>query len=251
MKKILIRVAIALAVVLVVGLVAVFLSLNSIVTKGVNTIGPSVTKVETRISGATISPFSGSGSLLKLFVGNPADYKTPSAIEAGKIEVSVRPGSLFGDKVVVERVHVEAPLITFEGGITGNNLSKILANIQSVAGGDGGSKDGTASAKSQRKLQINDLLIDGGQIRVSLTGLGGQAVTVPLPEIHLQNLGTGDQGITAADVSAIIMKEVLKNVVGVVEQVVLKGGGAIQGVGKGAIDQGQKAVKGLKDLFKP
>jgi hypothetical protein len=250
MKKILIRVGIGLVALLIIGLVAVFLSLDSIVTKGVNTVGPTITKVDTRISGAVISPFSGSGSLRKLFVGNPPDYKTSSAIEVDKIEVSVRAGSIFSDKVIVEKVHVEAPQITFEGGLTGNNLSQILANIQTAAGGASGSKD-PAAAKAQKKLQVNDLLIDGGKIRVTLKGLGGKTVTAPLPEIHLQNLGTGDNGITAADVSEIIMKEVLRSVLGVVKDVVLGAGGAVEDVGKGAVNRGQKAVKGLKDLFKP
>src|SRR5262245_36239020 len=99
MKKTLIRVAIVLVVLLVVAVVVVFASLNSIVKKGVETVGPQLTKVEIRLGGVKLSPFSGSGQLSQLFVGNPAGYKTESAMKVGDVKVSVDVGSLLSDTI--------------------------------------------------------------------------------------------------------------------------------------------------------
>ena len=77
MKKIIIRIFAVLILLVVVALVVVFFSLNSIVKKAVETIGPKMTRVEVKLGAADISPFSGSGKLSKLFVGNPDGYKTP------------------------------------------------------------------------------------------------------------------------------------------------------------------------------
>src|SRR5260370_30070876 len=101
MKKILVRIVIGFAVLLVLALAVVFFSLNSIVKKGVETVGPQLTKVEVKLGSAEISPFSGSGRLSKLFVGNPEGYKTTSAFQMGSIKVAVKIGSVMSDVIVV------------------------------------------------------------------------------------------------------------------------------------------------------
>src|SRR5580693_312377 len=97
MKKIILRIAIVIVVLVLVFLTVVFLKLNTIVKKGVETVGPALTKVEVRLDAADISPFSGSGKLSGLFVGNPEGYKTPSAIQVGSIKLSVKVGSVLSD----------------------------------------------------------------------------------------------------------------------------------------------------------
>src|SRR3954463_16668372 len=133
MKKIVIRVGMVLALLVVVVLVVVFFSLNSIVKKGVETVGPQLTKVEVRLGAANLSPFSGSGQLTKLFVGNPEGYKTPSAIQLGDIKIGVKVGSVLSDTIIVDEINIQAPEITLEGTLSGNNLSKILDNLTAAS----------------------------------------------------------------------------------------------------------------------
>src|SRR5258707_15050984 len=111
MKKLLFRVGLIVALLLMVGLVVAFFSLNSIVKKGVETLGPQMTKVEVRLGSADISPLSGSGRLKKLFVGNPEGYKTPSAIQIGSVKVAVKVGSVLSDTIVVDEINIQAPEI--------------------------------------------------------------------------------------------------------------------------------------------
>ena len=42
----------------------------------------------------------------------------------------------------------------------------------------------TASGKPAKKLQVDDFLITGGKINVSLKGTGGFAAPIALPDIH-------------------------------------------------------------------
>src|SRR5437763_831593 len=122
MKKIIVRVVLALVILLIVVVAVCWVFLGSIVTKGVNTVGPTVTKTDVRLGSASVSILSGGATLSDLFVGNPEGYKTESAIKAGKISVSLKPMSIFGDKIIVRSVNVKSPDITVEGGITKNNL---------------------------------------------------------------------------------------------------------------------------------
>ena len=68
------------------------------------------------------------------------------------------------------------------------------------AGPSGGAKSNAPAgggSKSGRKLQVNDLLITGAKLQVNSMLTVGQTVTLPLPDIHLTDMGTGPEGITS------------------------------------------------------
>lgn len=230
MKKIIIRSLIVLVVLIIVAVVAVGFFLDSIVKKGVETVGPEIAKVDVKLNSVSLSLLSGSGTIKGLVVGNPAGYKSPQAISVGAASVSVSPGSVFSDKVVVRSIRVESPEITFEGGLTKNNLNTILDNVDAASGGgaeSGGTKEEAATSK---KLQVDDFLVTGAKVHV-----GAGALTLDLPDIHLSGLGTGPEGITAGDLTKRVLSDVVN---GALKEVAARGASAIS---KAAMDAGSKA----------
>ncbi len=252
MKKLISVIVVAVVAVLILAVLVAFFFLNSLVKKGVETVGPRIVKVEMKLDGASVSLFSGEGGLKGLFVGNPEGYKTPSAIRVGQVSVAIKPGSLLSDKIVVRRVTVESPEITFEGSLSGNNLSKILANVQAFTASEGGS--GKKGEPGGKKIQVDDFQITGGQISLSMTVLGERTVRVPLPDIHLQNLGQGGDGITPGDLVERVFRAVLegttKAVSGALGNLGKEATGAVKDLGQGTGNQVEKVTKGLGDLFK-
>ncbi len=252
MKKVLALTAIVVVALLVAGILAGLFFVNSLVKTGVETVGPKIAKVDMKLDGASISLFSGEGSLKGLVVGNPEGYKTPSAIQVGQVSVAIQPGSLLSDKVVVRRVSVESPEITFEGSLSGNNLSKIMENVQAFTATQSASAK-TGEPKS-KKIQVDDFQITGGQINLSMTLLGGKAVRVPLPDIRLQNLGQGGDGITPGDLMEKVFKAVLegttKAVSGALGDVGKEAVGTVKDLGQGTGKEVEKVTKGIGDLFK-
>ena len=253
MKKNILKVGVGLLILLVVFLVVLGLSLDSLVKRGVETVGPKIAKVEVKLQGASMSPFSGKGEIKGLVIGNPEGYKTPSAISVGSAHLSLLPASLLSDKIVVRSIRVEAPEITFEGSLSGNNLSKLLENVEATTS-SATSKPETADQKTQRKIQVDDFLITGGRINLSVTMLGSKSATVPLPDIHLTGLGAGPEGITVAEFSRKVLQAILKDtLVAVGGAMGQLGTGALESgknLGKGALDNAGKATKGIGDLFK-
>jgi len=253
MKKILIALVAVVLLLVIGGVVTLTLTLGSIVKKGVETVGPQITKTEMKLDSANISVFSGSGALKGFFLGNPDGYKTPSAVKVGEVAVGVSPRSVFSDKVRVTHVRVQGPEITFEGTLgTANNLSKILDNVNEVASGGKGAAPAEQSGAS-RKLQVDDFLISGAKVHVSMTILAGQSMTVPLPEIHFTNLGTGPEGITAAELTQRILNEVTVATLKAVQQNVgdlsKTATDAVKNATQGATNTLNNA-KSIGDLFK-
>jgi uncharacterized protein involved in outer membrane biogenesis len=204
-----VKVIIVLGVLLIAGLVVAYLSLDRIVKKGVETVGPAMAKVEVKVKDVDLSPFSGSGKLQGLLVGNPPGFKSPAAIEAGVMSLKVEPRSLMGDKIIIRSLRMEAPEITFEGDLKGNNLSKILENVQGTEDKAPATKE-EAKAKS-RKLQVDEFVITGAKVHVNSSLLAGKPTTIAIPDINLTNLGQGPDGITPAELTKRVLKEVIES----------------------------------------
>lgn len=245
-----------LVILIVLAVLAVFLAsffIGSIIKKGVETAGPTVTKVDVKLDGANLAFLSGNGALHGLVIGNPEGFKTPSALKVGIASIEVVPRSVFADKVIVRSIKVQSPEVTFEGSLQGNNLSKLLDNIKSATGS---SQGGTTkpSESGGRRIEVDDLLVTGGKINLSMSLLGGTAVSLPLPDIHLTDLGKNSEGLTTAELSERIMKELVASATQAVTTHVSslgKGlGDAAQAVGSGAGQQVEKVTKSIGNLFK-
>lgn len=252
MKKLLVGGLLALVILAVVAVLAVGIFLDSAVKKGVETVGPQLTKVSVKLDSVGLSLLSGSGKVNGLVVGNPEGYKTPNAINIGHASLAISPGSLLSDKVVVKSIRVDAAEVTFEGGLSGNNLSKILDNVNAATGGDMPASDTPAGSKPGKKLQVDDFLMTGARVKVSLTGMGGQSVTVPLPDIHLTGLGQSSDGITSAELTKVVLKEVITGATKVAASDKVKEltKGVTDAASKAAGDVVDKTTKSVTDLFK-
>jgi len=248
MKKLIVRLAVLLLVLLLVALVASYFFLGSLIKKGVETVGPKITQTEVKLSGATLSLVSGSGALKGFVLGNPAGFKTPSAIQVGSISVAIDPRSLLTDKVRVKEINIQSPEITFEGGLKGNNLSKLLDNIQAASGSAGG-QGSSGDPGTSKKIQVDDLVVSGGKINLSVevAVLGGRSATVALPEIRLTGLGQGPDGITTADLTRKVLDEILKKAIPAAEKAATD---ALKNISQNPGDAVNKATKGLGDLLK-
>jgi uncharacterized protein involved in outer membrane biogenesis len=170
-----------------------------------------------------LSPWNGSASVRGLVVGNPEGYQTPQAISAGTIAVDLKPLSVFSDKIVLRSLHMESPEITFEGGLGGNNLSKIMDNVNAAAHtaaqtDNSVSTSTTAQAKPSKKLEVDDILITGARVHVSLTNLGGKESTLSLPPIHLTDLGKNEDGITATELTRSVLDALVTTTIKAVAQ---------------------------------
>jgi uncharacterized protein involved in outer membrane biogenesis len=265
MKKILIRGLFVVVLLVIVAVVAVGLSLNSAIKKGVETFGPQIAKVPVTLDGVSLSLFSGSGSIKGLVVGNPEGYKTDQAVSVGLASVSVSPGSVFSDKIMVKSIRIEAPQVTFELGPGGNNLQRIQDNLGSASGGAAepakpAEAKAPAESKPGKKLQVDEVIITGGKVTLGMAALGGKLIEAPLPEIRFEKLGQGPEGITGAELGKIILSKITDEAIKTYGDKLAQAGAealqnlsqnATNAVNKAAGDVLNKASKGLGDLLTP
>ncbi len=113
MKKWVIGVLCAILIVFFIVLVAL-LNLGTIVTTAVNSYGPGITKTEIRLGKTAVSVFKGQLLLESFVLGNPKEFSSPNAITIGAILVDVDESTLTKDPIVIDRIEVFQPEITYE-----------------------------------------------------------------------------------------------------------------------------------------
>ena len=179
-KKLLLLGGIGAIVLVVAAVIVGAMFLDGIVKKGVETVGPQIVKVPITLNEVHIGLLTGSAKVQGLVIGNPAGYQTPYAISVGLAEVGVNPASVLSDKIVIRSVHVKSPEISFEGNPLGkNNLGDIMETVNAMAKSGGPPATNTtakAGTKPAQKIEVDDFLISGAKVHVSLTGMGGKEI---------------------------------------------------------------------------
>jgi len=243
MKKIFWIIGISLVVLLIAVSLVIGLYLGPIVKIAIEQIGPKVTQVSVKVDHVDVSLLTGSAALKGLVVGNPSGYSVPQAISVGTVAISVDPFSVTSKKILVHSIHIQSPEITFEGSLSGSNLSKIGSNA------NGAPKESNASTNQVNnqpasKIEVDDLLITGAKVHVYLSSLVGTK-TISLPDIHLTDMGKDSDGLTPADLTSEVLKAIISSTVKAVAGSVGDLSQGVESLGKGTIssvDQGVSKI---------
>lgn len=236
MKKKLLYLLAALAVLGIGAYVCVAFFLGSVVKAGVNAVAPKITGTKVELNGAQISPFSGQGTLSGLTVGNPTGWTADKAFYLGKIHLSVKPFSIFGDHIVIEELIIDDPQFNYETKIVASNISDLLKNIEAATGGRSAETTATAKNGQPIKFEVKHFKMTNGKVTV---GVGAAAFPLPMPTIELNDVGTKEGGITANQLAYAVMRSVTTGVVGA----------TTQAAGKLIPTTGAAAADGIKKLF--
>ncbi len=205
-------------VIIIVGLlVAVLLNLGSVIKIVVNTYGPGITKTEVRLSDVDISLLSAQAEIRGFYLGNPGTFKSPKALSVESIYIDVDEKSLTSDPIIIEKIEVIAPEITYEKRGGTDNFQTILNNIKerTEAGKESEAKTektGEGAKSEGKKIVIRDVIIRDGRITLATAVLGGSEITVPLPNIHLTNIGQGAGGTSPAEAAKEIFAALYKKI---------------------------------------
>lgn len=190
------------AVVVVIAVIIFGLSnLGPIIKRAVNSYGPEITKTELHVADVSVSIFSGEAKIKQFFLGNPAGFKTPSAMKVGSVLVKVNEKSLTGNPIVVDRIEVISPEITYEKKGAMDNFHTILNNITKISTSEKQSKQESGKEGAGKKIVIRDFVVKNGKVNLALSvyGLGDKQISSPLPDIHLTNIGEKKNGASPAE----------------------------------------------------
>jgi hypothetical protein len=187
--------------------VAVFLylglsNLGPIIKKAVNTYGPKITKTDVRVADVGVSILSLQAEIRDFLLGNPPGYKQPNAITVGSVMLDVDEKSLTGETIVIDRIAVENPEISYEKQGRKDNIKDILNNVKQATGGAKSASEASGSdTGSGKKMIIRDFTLTDAKLNLvaGIPKLAEKEVSAKLPDIHLTDIGAKEGGATAGE----------------------------------------------------
>ncbi|MBN2178421.1 MAG: AsmA family protein [Deltaproteobacteria bacterium] len=269
MKKVLI--AGVVIIVVIVGIIFLTLSnLGPIVKKAVNTVGPNITKTDVIVADVSVSLLSGEAKVKDFFLGNPKGFKSAQAMRVGSVYVDIDESSITKNPIIINKIEIIAPEITYEKIKGSDNFQALLKNVQSSANAEKKAQSKPESKEGEaKKIVINNVIVKDGKVNLTMAALGGKEVTAPLPDIHLKDIGKEKQGATPAEAFEKIFASLYGNITADSVTAILNDGlkqmGAIQDLGEESLKTGgetaqkilessskdiKSATEGLKGLFK-
>jgi hypothetical protein len=221
-------------------LVAVCVVFVGVVVFGLLSVNPLVKKgADVRLAESDLSILSGEGELRGLFVGNPAGYKSESAVQADSIRMKLDTSSLSEPTVIIEAIVIDRPVITYELAGRTSNLQTLVDNVtRSAKGGDAGSGGGESAEAGDaggKSVVIKHIVIRNARVNFGIAALGGELAHAELDDIHLRDIGE-KKDVSMADAARQVLTAInravaqrLPGVTGGLEDGVKKGVDAING----------------------
>jgi len=259
MKKWLV-VAVLVAAVPVILLLGVMGSLGPLITYAVNTYGPGLLHTPVELGGCSVSLFSGSAVFRDFVLKNPPGFSRPDAIRVGSLSLRLDLWSLLRDTIVIRQADAQQPAVAYEKKGGTDNFKALLAAFAAGTGSPagepagGGAQKARSKSKAGKKLLIHDLTIAGGRVTLNLPQTAGRDITVPLPTLHLSNIGSETGGASPAAVGTEILKAVYAEITnpgigGLLDRILGVAGAQAGKAGEGA-KKGLETLKGkIKKLF--
>ena len=115
--------------------------------------------------------FSGEAAIKDFLLGNPKGFKTPRAMKVGSVTIDLDEGTITGNPIVIHKIEIIAPEITYEKKGNTDNFAAILANITRNAKAAKGEKQKAQkeeSGKQGKKLLIKNVIIKNGKVNLAM-----------------------------------------------------------------------------------
>ncbi|MDX2132676.1 MAG: hypothetical protein SFY69_11560 [Planctomycetota bacterium] len=202
-----------LGVLLVGGVVLAAVYIDSIAKSAIEKGGTYAMGVPTTVSDVDVGLRSGTFAMRELQIANPAGFTGDHFVRLASGGVAADLGSVRAPVVEVPRLALDGIRVNLERSAAGSNYGVILDNLKRFESGGGATTPDAPSEGDAKKFIVRELVITDVEVRLQLTGLPGDlaAVTVPIHEIRLSNVGSASGGMTAGQITAVVVKAVLES----------------------------------------
>lgn len=231
-----------------------YLSSNAggLIKDGAEEYVPPVIGADFSIGNVDLDPANGMASLKNMVIGNPEGFKSEHLFKMEEllVKMDVSLDNMTADVIRIKEVRLEGADMIYEIGGNGNNVAKIQENIDAYMQELGID----SSSESETKFIVDDVYVNGTNVKLSSDLLGGKGVGFPLPNLHLSGIGEKENGALASDVikqifaaiggsvSKVAEGELLNNTVGAAKDAA---GNVVKEMEGKVVDQVGSKLKGL------
>ncbi len=243
-KAVTILLGIIAALLIIVFIASVFF-LSPIVKTAVEEAGPQVLGVDITLESADVQLLRGFINLQEMIIGNPEGFNTPYLFKLGELDIKIDVSSVLSDTIIINSILISGPRISYEKSLKTSNIAALLKNLEGEPTEKVPQEDEpkeeeeaeTPTDKPAKKVIIKDFLLEGSRLQLSATLTGGHALVIPLPPIHLTDIGKESDGASLTE----ILSKVFRAIFGAITQAI---SGSVKLLGHGAKFVGTTTLQG-------
>jgi hypothetical protein len=247
MKKLLVRLVLAVIVLVVLAGLGVYFYLDTIAKAAVEKGGTYAMGVDTTVDKVSLHPFDGQLQMQGLKVANPKGFNGAHLMQTGTFELELVPSSLMDKTIVLKKFKLDGLDMYIDQKTPQSNISVIMDNLKKLGGGE--------KPKDEKPSEGKDYRVDVLSIRNVVAHVKvfvGPELTIKIPAIELKDVGgENGAGIPMPKLVARILLAVMSGVVeqgkGILPADLLNGlSGDVSGVAAQLGGQAQEMVKGVQ-----
>jgi uncharacterized protein involved in outer membrane biogenesis len=195
------RILLAGALLILIAVVVIYLSLNSIVRSEVQRQASASLGVTTTLGSARLSLFGGSVSLNDLQISSPPTFSSPQIFTLGGVGVTVQYGQLTGSPIHIQRILIDHPVLVVEQASAKLNLKALMDQMPQSP------KTSSGQPTQPIKLVIDDLDLNNADVTF-MPGIPGLAnsMQISIPSLSLKNIGNANGNQSGAAIKDVVMQ---------------------------------------------
>ncbi len=167
----------------------------------------SYTGTRVTLARIRVHPLFGAAQLDGLAIANPRGWSPADALSLGRVTLDFVTRTVHSDHVVINELDIDEPRFLYESRLISSNIGDLLKAVQ-LAADHAGARLTKADGQPVR-LIVRRLRVTRGRVTV---GLGPSAVTVPMGEIALDDLGVAKGGISVGELGTTLFHSLMPSI---------------------------------------
>lgn len=204
--KIVPKLILTLVILLLLAMIGLLLTVDSLTKKGIQEGGQYALGVATNVQSVKLSLFNGQMVIDNLVISNPEGFVSPHLMKMDQFDIEVTPISVMGNTVQVRRFILNGLDVNIDQEGVKNNFSAVMDRINQISPASGQPKG--ASADNGKKIKVDRIVIKNVVAHVNLP-LGQDPLRIELPVIELDNVSSDNSGSTIAQIMSRVIPATL------------------------------------------
>lgn len=233
-----------------------FYEVDGLVKAAIEKYGTEAVKAQVSVGSVDVDFKKAQVTLKKLTVANPEGFKEKNAFHAGEVVIDLDEKHLGTSKIIVQKVSVAAPTVTYEYSSRGDNLGILQSNAINYAqqiAKSVGVDSSKSTEKPKVKILVKDVYLNDVSLLLRDSRLFDTSIKLPLPNIHMSKVGNADDGSDPSEVAGQVMNSLFGSTKRVVTEsapaALEQAGVQLKDAETTVKNTGSKLMKEIKGLF--
>ena len=212
MKKFIKRGLLVILVVLIIGGVILYLTVNTIIADEIESATTDALGVKTTVGSFDLSLLQGRSSISDLEIANPPSYDG-DFLKLGTGVIGVNLGSIWSDRIEIEEITLKDIDVSLIERLDGSNLGVIISNAEKGDDDDASqsSKNDSDDSSDDQKFIIDKVEADNIRITIAIEPIttNSKPTVLEIGQILVKDIGKKQNGVTLDQVTSILVRSII------------------------------------------